>query len=147
MPRYAWDNECSPEKDSACAGIIWHSHGDAQTPMCASGINPAPALGWACRSVNVCGRKLWRLLPPEHAPLLLDRFGRDMAPCLPCADTPCDAAAAERFPNLAAAEPHVVTAVQVFTLCCGAGQGWLRLHDAVTLAHAPAFMPSSWVRE
>lgn len=101
--------------------------------MCACGIHDLPVLGRACRSVNVCGRKLWRLLPPEHALLLLDRFGRDMAPCLPCADTPCDAAAAERFPNLAAAEPHVVTVVQVTMLCCAAGRGQLKLHDAVTL--------------
>ena len=65
------------------------------------------------RSVNVCGRKLWRLLPPERAPLLLDRFGREAAPCLPAAGRPCDAAARERFPNLAAAAPHVLTVIQV----------------------------------
>lgn len=111
--------------------------------MCAYRVNASPVLGSACRSVNVCGRKLWRLLPPEHAPLLLDRFGRDRAPCLPCADTPCDAAAAERFPNLAAAARHVVTVVQVVYLCCAAGQGGLRLQHAVTLAHAPAFMHAS----
>ncbi len=64
-----------------------------------------------CRSVNVCGRKLWRLLPPEHTPLLLDRFGRETAPCFSSAG--CHSEAAERFPNLAAAAPHVLTCVQV----------------------------------
>ncbi|KAK9822489.1 hypothetical protein WJX81_002142 [Elliptochloris bilobata] len=83
-------------------------------------------------SVNVCGRKLWRLLPPEHTPLLLDRFGRDMPPCLPCADTPCDAAAAEGFPNLAAAAPHVVTVVQEAGEAIFVPSGWH--HTVVNLA-------------
>ncbi len=67
--------------------------------------------------MNVCGRKLWRLLPPEHAPLLLDRFGREAAPCLPAVGRPCDPAARERFPNLAAAAPHVLIVTQVPSCC------------------------------
>ena len=63
------------------------------------------------------GRKLWRLLPPEHAPLLLDRFGREAAPCLPAVGRPCDPAARERFPNLAAAAPHVLIVTQVPSCC------------------------------
>jgi hypothetical protein len=57
--------------------------------------------------VNVCGRKRWQLLPPRHAALLLDRFGRELAPSFDLAG-----AAAERFPNLAAARPHVIAVDQ-----------------------------------
>ena len=65
-----------------------------------------------CRSVNVCGRKRWRLLPPQYTHLLYDRFGREMAP-----DFELDGCQAERFPNLAAARRHVIEVVQVRSTC------------------------------
>ena len=55
----------------------------------------------------MCGRKRWKLLPPAHTGLLLDRFGRELAPSFGLTG-----AAAERFPNLAAARPHVITVEQ-----------------------------------
>ena len=64
-----------------------------------------------CRSVNVAGCKLWRLLPPQHTHLLYDRFGRELAP-----DFGADAARPGHFPNLAAARKHVIEVVQVETL-------------------------------
>lgn len=57
----------------------------------------------ARRSVNVAGRKRWKMLPPAHTDLLYDRFGRELAPSFDLAG-----AAAERFPNLAAARRHVI---------------------------------------
>ena len=62
-------------------------------------------------STNVAGKKLWRLLPPEHTHLLYDRFGREMAPRFDLPED--DAEAAHRFPNLAAASPLTVDVVQV----------------------------------
>lgn len=60
------------------------------------------------RSVNVCGRKLWRLLPPEHTHLLYDCFGREIAPTFDLDDGQLD-----RFPNLAAARRFIIEVVQV----------------------------------
>jgi hypothetical protein len=58
--------------------------------------------------VNVCGRKLWRLLPPQHAHLLYDCFGRELAP-----DFDPGPGQLGRFPNLATARRHVIDVVQV----------------------------------
>lgn len=67
------------------------------------------------RSVNVCGCKRWRLLPPEHTHLLYDRFGRELAPDF-C--DRLDTTRAEQFPNLAAAQQHIVEVIQVTMLSC-----------------------------
>jgi hypothetical protein len=61
--------------------------------------------------VNVAGRKRWQLLPPAHTDLLYDRFGRELAPCFDLSG-----AAAERFPNLAAAQRHVIEVTQACRL-------------------------------
>ncbi len=61
-----------------------------------------------CRSVNVAGAKLWRLLPAQYTHLLYDRFGREMAP-----DFDADASRPGHFPNLGAARKHVIQVRQV----------------------------------
>lgn len=65
------------------------------------------------------GRKRWKLLPPQHTPLLMDRFGRDMAPRF-------DSEGCEgQFPNLKQACALVIEIEQVsYSLrhCCG----WLK---------------------
>lgn len=62
-------------------------------------------------STNVAGRKHWRLLHPSHTPLLLDRFGREMAPAFDLADA--DPEAARRFPNLRLAAALAIEVKQV----------------------------------
>ena len=59
----------------------------------------------------MCGRKLWKLLPPQHTDLLYDRFGRELVPHFDL-----DGPEAKRFPNLAVARPHVVTVTQACML-------------------------------
>jgi len=61
-----------------------------------------------CRSVNVAGCKLWRLLPPQYTHLLYDRFGREHAP-----DFYADASRPEHYPNLPTARQHVIEVTQV----------------------------------
>ncbi|BDA42235.1 2-oxoglutarate and iron-dependent oxygenase JMJD4 [Coccomyxa sp. Obi] len=86
-------------------------------------------------SVNVCGRKLWRLLPPQHTHLLYDRFGREMEP-----DFDLDASSrAEQFPNLAAARQHVVEVVQGVGEAIFVPSGWHHtvenLEDTLSINH------------
>jgi hypothetical protein len=51
------------------------------------------------------------LLAPEHTPLLMDRFGRDMAPSFDLVSQDPDAA--NRFPNLAQAAELALEVYQV----------------------------------
>ncbi|CAL8468075.1 g7614 [Coccomyxa elongata] len=86
-------------------------------------------------SVNVCGRKLWRLLPPQYTHLLYDRFGREMAH-----DFALDASSrAEQFPNLAAARQHVVEVVQGVGEAIFVPSGWhhtvRNLEDTLSINH------------
>lgn len=53
------------------------------------------------------------LLAPEHTPLLMDRFGREMAPSFELASQDPDAA--NRFPNLARAAE---LAMEVYQVTC-----------------------------
>lgn len=59
-------------------------------------------------STNIVGRKRWHLLPPEHAPLLYDRFGREMGHRFDAAES-----AAWKFPNLAKAASQAIVLDQV----------------------------------
>ncbi|KAK9901594.1 hypothetical protein WJX75_003934 [Coccomyxa subellipsoidea] len=85
-------------------------------------------------SVNVCGRKRWRLLPPQYTHLLYDRFGREMAP-----DFELDGCQAERFPNLAAARRHVIEVVQGVGEAIFVPSGWhhtvTNLEDTLSINH------------
>ena len=56
----------------------------------------------------MCGRKLWKLLPPTDTHLLFDRFGRDLAPHFTA-----DEDRPGHFPNLAAARLRVIEIIQV----------------------------------
>ncbi|EIE20714.1 Clavaminate synthase-like protein [Coccomyxa subellipsoidea C-169] len=85
-------------------------------------------------SVNVCGRKRWRLLPPQHTHLLYDRFGREMAP-----DFETDGCRAQHFPNLAAARRHVIEVDQGVGEAIFVPSGWhhtvTNLEDTLSINH------------
>ena len=53
------------------------------------------------------GRKRWKLLPPQHTPLLMDRFAREMAPSFDTSN------AGSQYPNLAKAAELVIEIEQV----------------------------------
>ena len=59
----------------------------------------------------MAGRKKWLLLPPEHTPLLFDKFGREMAPSFDLVDETPELA--EKFPNLQLARKLAVEVDQV----------------------------------
>lgn len=64
-------------------------------------------------SANVVGRKHWRLLPPQHAHLLLGRGGRDPPWDFSASeDEEEEVAGAAAFPGLPEARRHLVTLVQ-----------------------------------
>ncbi|KAK9816935.1 hypothetical protein WJX72_007187 [[Myrmecia] bisecta] len=63
-------------------------------------------------STNVCGRKRWLLLPPQHTHLLYDRFGREMAPDFGLGPETACADVLQQFPNLERAAQLVIECIQ-----------------------------------
>jgi hypothetical protein len=111
---------------------------------------------WATHSwsVNVCGVKRWRFVPPWDAHCLLDRWGQRMAPSL---DDACKASCTAAFPRVArarcvellqrAGEAVFVPSgwahcVENVTRCLSVNANWGNAGNAAELvAHAAAEAP------
>jgi len=91
-------------------------------------------------STNIAGRKRWLLLAPEHTHLLMDRFGRDIAPSFNLATQDSDAA--NRFPNLAQAAELAQEVYQGVDEAIFVPSGW---HHSVENVEDTLSINHNWV--